>query len=194
MRYSIIWPTYAKQWNRMTIKANRVNEFTGYAKQLLAHKDRYVSVEKQTGVPWWLIAVLHLRESNANFGTYLGNGQSLKRRTTIVPKGRGPFSEPNAFEKGAVDALRLDGLINVKDWRIEKALFWTETFNGWGYANMRPSMPSPYVFGGTNIQQPGKFIADHVFSKRVMDPQPGTAPILQMLAKLDSTITFVRES
>ena len=189
MRYSTKWPEYAKQWDRMTINKSRLNEFGHLAARLLANKTRYVSIEHTTTVPWWLTAVLHLRESDANFNTYLGNGQSLRRKTTIVPRGRGPF---DSFEAGAIDALKLDGLVNVKDWRIEKALFWTESFNGAGY-HVR-GLPSPYVFGGTSIQRPGKFVRDGVFNSQVMDPQPGTAPILKTLAAMDHTITFVRES
>ncbi len=173
----------------MVIKPNRQAEFDLYAAQLLAHKSIYQAIEAKTGVPWWLVAVLHLRESNANFGTYLGNGQTLKRRTTIVPKGRGPFA---TFEDGAIDALKLDGLTDVKDWRLEKALFWTETFNGWGYSNK--GLPSPYVFGGTNIQRPGKYVADGKWNGRVWDTQPGTAPLIATLAKLDHTISFIRET
>lgn len=172
----------------MVIKSNRVAEFNRYAGRLLANKERYVAIEKRTGVPWWLIAVLHMRESDANFGTYLGNGQSLKRRTTIVPKGRGPFA---SFEDGAVDALRIDRLTEVKDWRIEKALYYCEIFNGAGYHNK--GLPSPYVWGGTNQQKPGKYVRDGVFSRTTWDGQPGCAPILATMAKLDPTIQFVRE-
>ena len=62
----------------------------------------------------------HYRESNFNFDTYLGNGQSLARVTTIVPKGRGPFTGPDAFINGAIDALRLEGFIGANDWGIAR--------------------------------------------------------------------------
>ena len=59
-----------------------------------------------------------MRESGADFSTYLGNGEPLTRRTRIVPKGRGPFK---TWEDGAVDALRFDSLDDVlaEDWTIE---------------------------------------------------------------------------
>lgn len=192
MRYAIKWPQYAQQWNKMEIKANRVAEFNKIANTILVHKDRYVGIEKLTGVPWHLIALLHMRESSFNFNTYLGNGQTLSRPTTIVPAHRGPFLGPDAFEKGAVDALRIDGLSSIIDWRLEKELYEMEIFNGTGYDGK--GLPSPYVFGGTNIQHPGKYVADHVFDPHVWDPQPGCAPILATLAKFDSTIKFIRES
>lgn len=200
MRYSEMWPRYKAYWDRMTINSDRQNEFNRDAAQLFAHKAIYQAIEAKTGVPWWLIAVIHLRESSStfkgepsyNFNTYLGNGQPLKRRTTIVPKGRGPFLGPNAFFDGAVDALRIEGMTDVKDWRLEKALYWTETFNGWGSAIK--GIPSSYVWGGTNVQRPGKWVADHVWSGKVWDTQPGTAPIIASLAKLDHTIQFTRET
>lgn len=189
MRYGVKWPQYARQWDSMVIKPKRLHEFDALAARLLANKARYQSIEAKTGVPWYLIAVLHLRESNANFDTYLGNGQSLYRRTTIVPKDRGPF---DSFEDGAIDALTIDGLTSVQDWRLEKVLYHCELFNGTGY-NLR-GLPSPYIWGGTNVQQPGKYVSDGRFNPRVWDTQPGCAPILARLAELDPSIQWVRET
>ena len=192
MRYATKWPQYAHWWDAMEIKPNRVTEFEHIAKVALDHKQIYAAIEQMTGVRWYHIAVLHRRESDANFGTYLGNGQSLAHRTTIVPKGRGPFTGPNAFTDGAIDALKIDGLTSVQDWRLEKILYYCELFNGAGYDEK--GLPSPYLWGGTTVQKPGKYVADRVFNAHVWDPQPGCAPILAALAKLDPTITFTRET
>jgi len=192
MRYALKWPQYAKQWNRMTVNKSRQAEFDKLALQLFAHKPIYEAITLKSGVPWELIAVLHLRESSANFNTYLGNGQTLNRRTTIVPKGRGPFLGPDAFINGAIDALRIDGLSAIVDWRLEKELYNCEIFNGTGY-DLR-GLPSPYIWGGTNIQKPGKYVSDGKFNSQVWDTQPGCAPILAALAKLDPSITFIRET
>lgn len=199
-RYAAKWPGYARDWDRMKINKNRQAEFDGIARKILAHRGRYVVIEQMTGVPYWLISVLHMRESSGNFNTYLGNGEPLNRKTRLVPKGRGPFA---TFEDGAVDALKIDGLSSVV-WKftpesrgaiIEKVLFHCEAYNGWGYANKSGGgLPSPYVWGGTNIQKPGKYIADGKFSSTVMDTQPGCAPIIATLAKMDATIQFQRET
>src|SRR5262245_48604654 len=164
MRYGAKWPEYAKQWDRMAIKANRRAEFLRAAQGIVNDKEIYQRIENGTaydligrpghGVPWAMIGILHLRESDRDFSTYLGNGQRLNRRTTIVPIGRGPFLPPDAFYKGAIDALNVDGLSSIFDWRLEKALYYFEIFNGAGYHNR--GLPSPYVWGGTNIQRPGK--------------------------------------
>ncbi len=189
MRYGSKWPTYAEQWDEMVINSSRSAEFTKYAQFAIANKARYLEIERATGVTWPHIAVLHRRESDADFDTYLGNGQSLNQVTTIVPKGRGPFS---SFTEGAIDALRHDGLDKVIDWRLEKILYYCETFNGLGYENK--GLPSPYIWGGTNQQRSGKYVSDGVFDANAMDTQPGCAPILQMIAQLDPTVKFVRET
>lgn len=189
MRYAEKWPEYKKQFDTMVITPYRVEEFRRYANFAVTNKGRYESVEAITGVRWYHIAVIHRRESSADFGTYLGNGQSLRHVTTVVPKGRGPF---NSFEAGCIDALKIDGLTSVSDWRLEKILYYCEVFNGGGYS--RIGLPSPYVWGGTNVQRPGKFIADHQFNPHEWDTQPGCAPILQMIAALDPSITFQRET
>ena len=187
MRYGTVWPQYAKWWDEMAIKVGRIAEFTGLAHYAIANKTAYLEVEAATKVPWAMVAVIHRREGDGNFHTYLGNGQSLYRPTTEVPAGRGPFP---TFLAGAIDALRYDDLTNVLDWRLEKQLFWCTSFNGWGYF----PHPSPYIWGGTNVQVAGKYIRDRVYDPSAWDTQPGCAPILQMIAKLDPTVTFTRET
>lgn len=189
MRYGNKWPEYAKQWDSMKIKPARLHEFDSIAARIFANKIRYQAIEARTGVPWHLIALLHLRESTMNFNTYLGNGQSLARRTTIKPRGRGPFA---TFEDGAIDALKIDGLTSVKDWRLEKELYYSEIFNGTGYDLHH--LPSPYLWGGTSVQRPGKYVSDGIFKSNVWDTQPGVAPVLARLAELDHSIKWVRES
>lgn len=198
MRYAPKWPQYARQWDTMKINPACVQQFMSAAQFAFAHKDIYKRIEDSTGAPWALVAVLHKRESetdkngNPLFSTYLGNGQPLSKRTTITPRGRGPFTGQDAFFNGALDALRIDGLSGVKDWRLEKALYYTELFNGAGY-DMR-GLPSAYVWGGTNIQKPGKFTSDGKWNGRVMDRQPGTAPLLWTIMKLDPTAILPRET
>jgi lysozyme family protein len=175
----------------MVINPSRLGEFQRLAQFAIDHKSQYLDIEQATGVPWWLVAVLHRRESDADFSTYLGNGEPLDRVTQAVPRGRGPFPD---FKAGAIDALHLDGLDRVIDWRLEKALWHCERFNGLGYALMHPPLPSPYIWGGTNQQRAGKYVRDGKFDRSVMDTQPGCAPILAEIAKLDPTVQFVRET
>jgi lysozyme family protein len=191
MRYSQMWPLYRGWWDEMEILPKRLDELTTEAKMILASKTRYAGIEALTRVPWYMVGVIHLREANLNFTAYLGNGQPLQHRTTEVPIGRGPF---DTWEAGALDALHVDGLINVPDWRLEKILFRLEGFNGYGYSSMHPPRPSPYVWGATSVQVRGKYVADHRFDPNVWDTQPGCAPVLKIIAQLDPSVQFVRET
>lgn len=193
MRYRNKWPVYAKQWDAMIIKPNHIAEFKHDAEFAIAHKSIYQHVENRTGVEWPHVALLHRRESSADFQTYLGNGQSLAHKTTEVPAGRGPFIGPDAFYNGCIDALALDHLDRVvPPWTIEKILFYCEEFNGEGYNNH--GLPSPYIWGLTNIQVIGKYTRDHFIDHTVWDTQPGCAPLLWMIASLDDTVKFARET
>lgn len=185
MRYSKKWPEYAKQWDAMAITPARGGEFVRLAQFAIKHQDQYAEIERQTDVPWPMVAVLHRRESDADFDSYLGNGDPLLAKTTHVPKGRGPFT---TFVAGALDALHLDGLDAVRDWRLEKMLYYCELFNGAGYDAR--DLPSPYIWGGTSIQKPGKFVSDGKWNPRTVDTQPGCAPILYMIAKLDTSVSL----
>lgn len=190
MRYGGYWPTCAQYWDTMRINLARENEFTHEAQHIIAHKDQYLPIQEATGVPYAMIGIIHLREGNLNFNTYLGNGQFLSMRTTIVPKGRGPFK---SFYDGALDALAVDGLSSIKDWRLEKVLYYCESFNGFGY-EMYHGVPSPYVWGGTNIQHIGKYTSDGHWNGSVWDPQPGCAPVLKKIMEMDTSVVLPRET
>lgn len=196
MIYGRKWREYAKQWDTMQILPSRAAEAVRAEQYAIKNEDIYSAIEKATGVPWPMVAVDHRRESDAQdasgnplFTSYLGNGQPLWIKTTIVPIGRGPFvkkgSSPDemrsAFITGGLDAYHYDHMDRVTDWRLEKILYYCELFNGAGY-DMR-GLPSPYLWGGTNIQRKGKFVSDGKFSSTVMDGQLGVAPILAMIMK-----------
>lgn len=196
MRYADHWPQIAKWWDAMEIIPARSHEFQTARDHAMANRDLYVQVEAATKLPWAMAAAIHWRESNGNFNTYFGNGQSLLMRTTIVPKNRGPFAKRlpdlGAFVAGAIDAVRQEDWGNVLDWRLEKQLFYEEAFNGPGY--YLHGIPSPYLFGGTTIQVPGKYVRDRVWDPNFEDLQIGCAGIMQVIAAADPTIVFVRET
>ncbi len=166
---------YLKLWTETTVRPERKSAAAEIAAKIVANKSRYQIVERNDGVPWFVVGTWHYRESNFNFGTYLGNGQSLLHITTEVPAGRGPFS---SFEAGASDALR--GLKGIK-WSIERILYETEKFNGQGYFSVHPPTNSPYVWSWTTAYNSGKYVRDHVYDENFKDPQCGCAAILKEL-------------
>jgi lysozyme family protein len=174
---------YIERWRSMVIRPEREIEVRAIARKLLANKSRYQEIEKATGVPWYVVAVLHQRESDADFNTYLGNGDPLSHPTVNVPAHRGPFA---SFEAGAVDALRYDSLDKIKSWPIEQIAYCCEKFNGFGYRSH--GIPSPYLWSFSNLYQRGKYVSDGQWSSSAIDQQCGTMPMLKELANLDPTI------
>jgi lysozyme family protein len=159
-------------------------------KRLHAAKNRYLKIEKATNVPWWMVAVIHERESGQRWDRSLAQGDPWNRVSTHVPAGRGPF---NSWEEAAIDALcTLKGLHRVIDWRLEKVLYQLERYNGWGY-HWR-GLASPYLWAGTTVQQRGKFVADGKFSATAWDQQLGCVALIKALYDLDKSIKFVRET
>lgn len=172
------------------------SSFPPVAKRLIAAKARYQTVSAKTGVPWFIIAVIHERESSQDFTTHLGQGDPLNRVTVHVPAGRGPFFGADAWERGAMDAL-VDCppfLARNTDWgNIGAALANLEAYNGLRYA--AANRPSPYIWSGTSVYDPptgpgGKVTRDHGPIEDVTDKQLGCAGMLMAMIAFDPSITF----
>lgn len=174
------------RWSKMRIPADKGPAFEAAANRIKANRKIYEEIEKLTGVPWWFIGVVHLRESNLNMATNIANGQRYDRVTTIVPKGRGPFS---SFKEAAVDALTncAPYAARNKDWSVGSALALLEKYNGLGYSAR--SIPSPYIWAWTNQYVKGKFVADHVFDPNVVDSQLGCAGVIKFLGVYNTNLT-----
>jgi len=173
----------AKRWAEAKVTRN----FTGIARALVASKPRYQAVEAKTGVPWFVIAVIHERESSQNWGRSLAQGDPWDRVSVHVPAGRGPFI---SWEAAAIDALVNCGpyLAKHTDWSAGGALQALEAYNGLGY--YKRGIPSPYLWSGTDQYKSGKYVADGQFNAGVIDPQPGCATLIRAMMVLDPTITF----
>lgn len=172
-----------KRWAAAKVTRN----LTPFARDLVAAKSRYQLVESKTGVPWPVIAVIHMRESSQNWSRSLAQGDPWNRVSIHVPAGRGPFS---SWEAAAIDAL-VDChpyLARRKDWSLGGTLLGLEQYNGLGYASR--GRPSPYLWAGTNQYVSGKYVRDGVYDPNAVDSQPGCAGMLLEMMRLDPTITF----
>lgn len=185
-----------RRWN--AAKLTRGPEFTPVAKRLVAAKERYKTVERATGVPWPFIAVTHQRESSQNWAKSLAQGDPWNQVSKRVPAGRGPF---NSWEDAAYDALVNCGpyAARNKDWSIGGLLTLLERYNGLGYVsgpsdksrNIKyPSMPSPYIWSGTDQYSKGKYISDGVFDPNEVDRQLGCAGLIMAMMQIDPSIKF----
>lgn len=173
---------YANLWESATLKggADAANAET-FADKIIAAEQRYRVVQTVTGVPWYFIGALHMRESSCNFEGVLHNGDRIIGTgglTTRVPAGRGPFA---TWEAAAIDALKLKDMHRVQSWSVARMLYQAEVFNGLGYVGK--GVNSAYVWAGTNHEQLGKYVADHVWDGSFDDPQLGVAAVLIRLAQ-----------
>lgn len=145
-------------------------------------------------IPPVVIFALHLRESDNDFKTNLGQGDSLRHRTIHVPKGRIPDKEPPySFEEAAADALFSVDKMDKKDWRtLQGTLDACTGYNGWGPE--LHGVPSGYVWAGTSIygsgSARGKYVADGKWSPTAVDTQLGCAAIFLRMQARGISIPF----
>jgi lysozyme family protein len=187
----------AKRW----AAAQPMRNFASIAKRLVEAKERYQAVEAKTGVPWFVIAVIHMRESSQSWSRSLAQGDPIDRVSVHVPAGRGPFT---SWEAAAIDALVNchPFLAKKKNWSLGHTLAHLEAYNGIGYFSgpvtkrdgvvvaRYPSQPSPYLWAGTDQYKSGKYVADGVFNQSHVDTQPGCAALIKEMMRLDPSIKF----
>jgi lysozyme family protein len=159
--------------------------FRATARRLVAAKDRYLRVAGKTGVPWWVIAVIHQREASQRWDASIAQGDPWDHVSSHVPKGRGPFA---SWDEAAFDALMncAPYAARWKDWSAGGAMTLLEQYNGLGYAHM--DRPSPYIWAGTDQYARGKYVADGVFDPSVVDGQLGCAGMLLAMAEIDASV------
>lgn len=179
-------PSYARMWADLVPTPSHLAELQRICTLLKVHKPTYQNVAEQVWHNvnyWFIVALLDQMEGGGGCNTYLGNGQSLKRATTEVPAGRGPFA---SFFDGCIDALHLDGFDKITTWPIERIAYQFEAWNGWGYLN-KP-ITDPYLTSFSNLYTKGKWVSDHHYDPEAVSQQPGALTILKVLADMDPSI------
>lgn len=165
---------------------SRANEIDQVARKLLTFKARYEAVQKTTGVPAVWLATVFEREASSNFNLYFGNGDSLSRVTTHVPKGRGPFFGPDAWVNGTLDALRIDHIGAMTSW--PQFCYSGEIWNGLGPRHH--GIHTGYLWGGMTPYTGGKYVRDGVWDPRYYDEQLGIVPVALRMIELDASLKF----
>lgn len=161
--------------------SNVAAEVNKLVDQIFKNRVRYQAISSYFPNPirWYHVGIIHYLECDLDFSKYLGNGQPLNKKTTIVPVGRGPFE---TFEEGAVDAIRVDKLDQVTDWSIGNTLYILEGFNGYGYSKFH-DCNSPYLYSGSNQYTAGKYVKDGLYNKNTVSAQIGAALLLKEILK-----------
>jgi len=166
------------RWRAAAIEPRREKATRDIVGRIIQAAGRYRAVDAKTAVPWYVIAGLHNMESGGSFRHHLHEGSALTGRTRYVPIGRPKSGKPPfAWEESAMDALLYDHLEAV-DWsRMAATLYACERYNGTGYLRYHPTVPTPYLWAGTTIERPGKYVADGKWSPTARSGQIGIAAI-----------------
>ena len=180
---------YARLFDSCVINPSRGAEVDSIVEHILAHRSDYEQIGRAVNVPWYMVAVLHYRESSLNFHCHLHNGDPLTARTVHVPRNRPRLGTPPfSFVESAVDALTFDQLCQIDDISVANLLFLAEGYNGTGYK--RRGINSPYLWSFTDKYSTGKYVADGTFDPEAHDAQCGIAAILLRLHERNEIALF----
>src|SRR5262249_43453316 len=141
---------YHRMWDRAQIAPAKRDGARKIARAIIANRARYAAVEQATGVLWFIIAPIPPRESDRDFAPTPHNGDSPKPPPHHVPAGRPKRGNPPfPWDASAIDALTMapHELQKVKAWSVERILYETEKYNGWGYLKRGNS---PYLWSWTS--------------------------------------------
>jgi lysozyme family protein len=190
-RGSTIKPTL-NDYNADFDSVTKINpEANVVAKQIITNKSKYDPIAAATNIPWWVIGIIHYRESTFDFKKHLHNGDPLTDRTKNKPPNRPNFnpkrgtekpsaSNPYSFTESAIDALSNKPAIMKADYTsIPSTLSALEAYNGLGYAQL--GAKSPYIWSGTELYSRGKYKKDEVIDYNLIDKQMGAAAIIKGL-------------
>lgn len=179
---------YIALWQECEIRPERRKTLESTARRILVNRPRYETVSRKTGVPWFVIGLIHQMECSLSFAKHLHNGDSLKGRTWRVPAGRPkvwPPSGEDPWEASAIDALTMPGknFDKISDWSIERIAYTLELYNGFGYRLYR-GIHSPYLWSFTTHYSRGKYVADGKWSKTAVSGQSGAMALLKVLIEM----------
>lgn len=183
--FTALKPEYTQLLSIMRVRPECNEEVTHVAAKLLGYRSRYEPVSQEDGVPVIFIATSFEREADSNFTKNPAQGWSLHSRSQWVPH-NGPFQD---WKSAALEAYHLNGLdkVGAANWTWELLCFYGEMFNGFGYRDYH-HMHSPYLWGGTNIQTPGKYVADGQFDASHMDTQLGIVAVAKKMVELEPSL------
>lgn len=167
---------YMSLWSKAHLKDDALSKkkLMLYSSKILANIKRYQFIQKETGVPWQLVAGIHGLEASFRFDACFANGDPLNKVTTHVPKGRGPFL---TWEASAIDELQRHHTDAIHHWTIPLCLQFAEKWNGLGHLRKHPDVNTPYLWSFTNLYTKGKYVADGKYDPNAVSKQVGVAAL-----------------
>lgn len=190
-RFEDLAGSYSTWWTTMVINPSKIPYIDKRVGYLLTpdRKEIYKQITDQNDVPIVVLAATHEREGSGSMSLSLAQGDPWNRVSIHEPRGIGPFK---SFIEAALYACRIDGLDKVGkgNWTIARVGYSEESYNGFG--PRLHGIRSGYVVGGTNLQQPGKYIHDGASGWRpnVWDDQIGVFPLVARMLALNPDLTL----
>lgn len=171
------------------------------AKKLISNLEIYQDVVNTLGIkfkesdykkgeyihPAVFVGAIHNLESGMDFAGVLHNGEKIigkGLKTTLVPKGHGPFG---TWKQAAIDALTLKNVQAITDWSVSNILKTLERYNGTGYlTGAGKAEYSPYLWSQSSVNDNlGKYIKDGKFDPSAnANGQTGAATLTREVYKL----------
>lgn len=174
---------YLKLFEELRVRPEHIGRVKWHCDRLIKNQARYETITSSTGVPWYIVGVIHALEASFNFLGHLHNGDvPLDKVTRQVPANRPrPWEAPFTWERSAVDALRYEKFADLQDWSLPWALYRLEQYNGFGYRGR--GINSPYLWSFSNHYKSGKYVKDGNWSATAVSQQCGVAVMLHELKR-----------
>lgn len=164
---------YETLYRDAVLRPDMSSSVAAAARRIAANRARYEPIAVATGVPWYVIGILHAVQCEMQFDRNLRDGMPLARSS----------DRAETFEDAAIQALRSVGLNRIRDWSIARVAWALETWNGFGYR--REGIHSPFLWSGTTMYESGLFIAPGVFSRVTVAKACGGMAILKVLLEIE---------
>jgi len=174
--------SYRTLFTSSAVRGKHVSTANWYLSKIMEedYQKRWYKVAQEVCCPWYFVAIIHAMEGAFSFRSHLHNGDTLRRKTVHVPRGRPAiWNPPNNWESSAADALRFDGFQGLSDWSLERTLYRWEAYNG--FRSRRNGINTPYLWSFSNHYSKGKFVADNVWDPNAVSKQCGAAVMLKLL-------------
>lgn len=191
-RYSVLKPQYESRFAQLQIRPNWTTKAVARAKEIASKKSSYDQISSKTGIPWFVVGVIHSLEADLSFSGHLHNGDPLTARTVNEPIGEPKTGfPPFTFEASAEDALKTKQndswkAVSATDWSIGAVLWRLETYNGWGY--QQKDRANPYIWSGSQFYgdppNTGKYTSDRVYNAQAISSQIGAAVLIKQMILL----------
>lgn len=175
---------YQHLYSVAKVRQNRLSVVDATVDKIFSPENykQYKAVEAGTGVPAYIVGIIHNLEASGNFNKHLHNGDPLSARTVRVPAGHPKAGTPPfTWEFSAVDALLLKKSDQWIDWSIAGIAYFLEGYNGFGYRLYHPHVKSPYLWSFTTVYTAGKYVEDGKWSETAVSQQCGGMALLKRM-------------